>query len=483
MTTSAGGGTSWAERDEADPLALDEYRPGESAVLADEERWPELSVEERARLAAWRSHPDAPRWTHATGDRLRPGDAERVASALPTDGWLESHLEVARGLVHYRRLSGLRELADFPPVSRADLMSDVSAFVPLDADLSGAVHGSSSGSTGAALVVPDDIDDNARTFHTLRRLVQAHAGPWEPDPHRVALAHVVHQREAFTYVSLITSFERTPMMRINLDPADWPEPGSRGRYLAAANPQVITGDPMSLETLLDDEVGRGLAPLAIASGAVELSDGLRAALEARFACPVLDIYGLHETRPLAYRADSGPFRVLPGRIVVETLDHRGAPVAQGEVGEITVTVGQNPFLPLVRYRTGDFGALVDLPGGGVGIDHFEGRAHTVFTGPGGAAVPAVDLTQHLQAHGALGWEVVQRADGAVRARIAGGDAEAIRAALVAMVGERVTVERVATVRELGVGKPRRYRSEAAPVQRRSRSEETAKPAEMEGDGV
>ena len=106
MTASAGGGTSWAERDEADPLALDEYRPGESAVLTDEERWPQLTAEQRSRLAAWRSRPDAPRWTHATGDRLRPGDAERVASALPTDGWLEDHLEVARGLVHYRRLSG-----------------------------------------------------------------------------------------------------------------------------------------------------------------------------------------------------------------------------------------------------------------------------------------------------------------------------------------------------------------------------------------
>lgn len=483
MTTSAGGGASWAERDEADPLALDEYRPGESAVLTDEERWPQLTAEQRALLAAWRSHSDAPRWTHATGDRLRPGDAERVASALPTEGWLEDHLEVARGLVHYRRLSGLHGLADFPPVSRADLVNDVSAFVPLDADLRGAMHGSSSGSTGAALVVPDDIDDNARTFHTLRRLVQAHAGPWEPDPHRVALAHVVHQREAFTYVSLVTSFERTPMMRINLDPADWPEPGSRGRYLAAANPQVITGDPMSLESLLDDEVGHGLAPLAIASGAVELSDGLRAALEARFACPVLDIYGLHETRPLAYRADSGPFRVLPGRIVVETLDELGVPVAHGEVGEITVTVGQNPFLPLVRYRTGDFGALVDLPGGGVGIDNFEGRAHTVFAGPGGAAVPSVDLTQQLQAHGALGWEVVQRADGAVQARIAGGDADAIRDALTAMLGDRITVERVSAVRELGVGKPRRYRSEIAPVREPGRTEDVSTPVATEGDGV
>jgi phenylacetate-CoA ligase len=153
--------------------------------------------------------------------------------------------------------------------------------------------------------------------------------------------------------------------------------------------------------------------------------------------------------------------VLDRRIIVEVLDARGATVPPGAVGEITVTVGQNPLLPLVRYRTGDYGALVTLPGGAVGIDSLEGRENTVFFAADGTAVPCVDLTQHLQAHGARGWAVFQRADSAVEARIAGGDADAIAKALDALLGGApVTVEKVATVADLGTGKPRRYRSEA-----------------------
>ena len=46
------------------------------------------------------------------------------------------------------------------------------------------------------------------------------------------------------------------------------------------------------------------------------------------------------------------------RVHVEVLDEGGAPVPDGERGEIVVTVDENPYLPLLRYRTGDHAALV-----------------------------------------------------------------------------------------------------------------------------
>ena len=47
--------------------------------------------------------------------------------------------------------------------------------------------------------------------------------------------------------------------------------------------------------------GRGavLHPAVIFSGAMALSSPLRERLEAAFGCPVIDVYGLHETRPIA----------------------------------------------------------------------------------------------------------------------------------------------------------------------------------------
>jgi phenylacetate-CoA ligase len=443
-----------------DPLALEEYAPGSAAVLTDAERWPTIDDEGRARLARWRRHPHAPRWVHATGDRLTADMIARVREPLPLDGWLDAHLATARRLLHYRGRGGLETLADFPTISREDLARDIAAFVPRDADLERMLHGTSSGSTGAALVLPDDVEEVARGFHLLVRLADEAGAAWEPDGERMALVWVLQQRQAFTYVSTVSSFGHRAMARVNLAPHAWGAPADRAAFLRDADPQVVSGNPTSLAELLEPDLRAVLRPLALFSGAMALEAPLRADLEAAFGCPVFDVYGLHETRPIAVRTDDGPFRVLDRRVHVEALDAAGHPVPDGEVGEITVTAGENPLLPLVRYRTGDFGRLVPLSDGGVGIADLEGRAHVEFVARGGRRIPSVDLTQQLQAHGARGWSVAQAVDGSVSARVAGGDAGAVRGALERLLDQRVEVERVERLAELGEGKPRRFISHA-----------------------
>ena len=75
-----------------------------------------------------------------------------------------------------------------------------------------------------------------------------------------------------------------------------------------------------------------------------------------------------------------------------------------------VTAGENPLLPLVRYRTGDHGRLVDVDGRPA-IADLEGRPMVEFLAADGRRVPSVDLTQLLQAAGAYGWTVHQHGDG------------------------------------------------------------------------
>jgi phenylacetate-CoA ligase len=449
--------------DVAGVLALGEYAPGGAIALTDAERWPTMDAAGQARLERWRTHPDAPTWVHATGDRLSAAQLLRVRRPLPLDGWLAEHLSRARGLLHYRGRGDLRELGDFPPISRADLAADIAAFVPLDADLNRMVEGTSSGSTGAALRIPDDVEEVARGFHLLVELVRDTGAQWHPDGERMALVNLVDQRQAFTYVSLVSGFAQRAMARLNLHPSGWPGAGARARFLRAADPQVLTGNPTSLATMLNPELRTAVAPIAVFSGAMALAAPLRARLEDAFGCPVFDVYGLHETRPIAARTEDGPFRVLDRRVLVEFLDPAGVPVADGDVGEIVVTAGENPLLPLVRYRTGDYGRRVSLPDGGVGIADLEGREHTVFTAADGTAVPCVDLTQQLQAHGALGWTVVQDGQGRVTARIADGDADAIRRALGALLGTPIAVIPVAGLAALGDGKPRRYITHRPPA--------------------
>jgi phenylacetate-CoA ligase len=442
--------------DPDDPLAIAEYTPNGQTALVDAERWPTLTAGGARRLESLRSHPDAPAWVHATGDRLSAEAVARVREPLPTEGWLDEHLETARRLPAYRRRAAeLRTLGDFPLITRDHLVDDVSAFVPLDADLGQAVHGSSSGSTGRALLIPDDIEDTARTFHLLVHLASEQGVDWAPDDSRMALAHVVKQRQAFTYASVISSFGQATMARLNLDGSQWTSGEARTRFLSSQNPQAVSGSPTSLAELLVPELVEALHPLVIFSGALALSGPLRRELERVYGCPVIDIYGLHETRPIASSADGGPLVVLDRRVHVEVVDEHGHPAEAGALGEIVVTAGENPLLPLVRYRTGDFGRLVERDGR-LAIADLEGREATTFRAADGSRVPCVDLTQQLQAAGAHGWSVLQDATGEVSATIVRGDAARISAALEALLGRRVKVEQRGTLSDLGEGKPRRY---------------------------
>ena len=440
-------------------LTLAEYAPGEAAVLTDAERWPTIDAEGVARLTHWRAHPDAPQWTHSTGDRLTAEQAERVRHPLSTDDWLREHLEAARRTLRYRGMPEHAALEDFPTIARSDLVDDLAAFVPLDADLSRMLHGTSSGSTGAALLIPDDVEEVARGFHLLVALAASAGATVTADDERMAVANLVFQRQAFTYVSVISTFAHRAMARLNLHPSAWDDVDARARFLAEADPQILSGHPTSLAELLDAGLDAVLHPAVIFSGAMALSSPLRARLEAAFGCPVIDVYGLHETRPIAARTDDGPFRILDRRVHVEVLEpRRDVAVPSGSMGEIVVTAGENPLLPLVRYRTGDFGRLVRLDDGAVGIADLEGRDNTRFRAADGTLVPCVELTQQLQARGALGWSIEQGDDGRVRAAIAGGDDAGIRTALHALLGMPVEVHRVARLIDLGEGKPRRYRS-------------------------
>lgn len=448
-----------SDPDLREALTLAEYAPGEAAVLSDAERWPTIDAAGAARLTRWRAHPDAPHWTHATGDRLSAEQVDRVRQPLSTTGWLAEHLAAARRTLRYRGMPTGPALEDFPTISRADLVDDLAAFVPLDADLSRMLHGTSSGSTGAALLIPDDVEEVARGFHLLVALAASVGAVVRADGERMAVANLVFQQQAFTYVSVISSFAHRAMARLNLHPSSWVDVASRDRFLADADPQILSGHPTSLAELLDAGLDSVLHPAVIFSGAMALSAPLRARLETAFACPVIDVYGLHETRPIAARTDDGPFRMLDRRVHVEVLDpRRDVAVRPGAVGEIVVTAGENPLLPLVRYRTGDFGRLVTLDDGAFGIADLEGRDNTRFRAADGTLVPCVELTQQLQARGALGWSIEQHADGRLHAMIAGGDEAGIRLALTALLGVPIELRRVERLIDLGEGKPRRYRS-------------------------
>ena len=411
----------------------------------DAERFPTLTAHGRRMLDFMRDHPHAPVYRNRSGNRLlaheveaqRAYEAEVAAASV---GWAPGTLpdwvmpfvaETFATVPHYRSLgSAPRRFNDIAPVSRADFAADVAQFVPDHVPLDRMMHFRTTGTTGHPLLIPSHPVVAARyaAFHkrALRRvgIVPAYGRG------QVGVVLLGYQRQCFTYVSVSPAMDESGLAKINLHPDDWRDPDDRARYLDALAPEIVAGDPISFAEYLTLPLKS--RPRALISVSMLLLPGLRARLEERFGCPVLDIYSLNEVGPVGvFDPAAGGHVLLQPRLYVEILD----------TGEIAVTGGFNFCLPLLRYRTGDFGALAHGPAGPV-LTGLSGRRPVRYLARG-AWINNIDVTHALLPFPLPHFNVHQRADASVLLRIAPGGmpwADAARAALARLFGAAVDVE-------------------------------------------
>jgi phenylacetate-CoA ligase len=129
--------------------------------------------------------------------------------------------------------------------------------------------------------------------------------------------------------------------------------------LVAFAPDVIYGLPSALL-----EAGRALQArnrkldlrMMFTSG--ELLNGSRAGLKALFEAPVYDIYGTSETKEIAWQCPEGGMHLNSDVVRLEVLDDAGRSLSAGEEGNLVATLLVNHAMPLLRYLTGDRGALL-----------------------------------------------------------------------------------------------------------------------------
>ncbi len=423
--------------------------PADDPPATDAERYPTLTPAGERTLRFLREHPHAPVYRNASGNRLLAADvaaarlfADEVRAAPvdpradPPPSWVRPF--VARCLAQvpfYRRYgSPPARLADLPTISRADLSHDVALFVPDDVPTARMMHFSTSGTTGHPLLVPSHplVAANYLAFHrrALRRAgVELRAGRGQ-----VGAVLLGWQRRCFTYVSVTPTLDEAGLAKINLHPDDWRHPDDRAAYLDALEPELFAGDPISFAALLELPVR--WRPRACLSTAMALLPGLRRRLEERFACPVLDLYSMNEAGPVAV-ADpaAGGHVLLQPWLLVEILDPAGHPLPPGERGEITLTGGFNPCLPLLRYRTGDHAAL-RLDGPEPLLAGLEGRPPVRYRTEGGAWINNLEVTHALGRCALPQYTLHQDAAGRLRLVHSGAESEgdAIRAALHALFG-------------------------------------------------
>ncbi len=384
-----------------------------------------------AMLERLREHRDAPRWNHAAGDRLIADDLEALARfeeqlvvaprqkspELPEHmvKWIKTGLAVVPAFrMRIPQEPDVCEIwPDIATMSREDIAVSPEMFVPDDADLSDLIVYRTAGTTGHSLLVPHSARAAASYQPLLQHALRLHGVTLEFSADNVGCFLVCAQARTVTYPTVLSAWNQTGFAKINLRSDDWPRQDSVHRYFSDLQPLFLTGDPISFSEMM--RLGIKAAPGALVSTAVAMSPSLKEKLAAIYACRVIDWYSLTETGPIGFGCPvSNSYHILSHDIYVECLDSEGRIVNPGERGEITVTGGRNPFLPLLRYRTGDWGKLVfqrcvcgsDVPR----IEELEGRAPVLFRSASMNLVNPVDISGALREFPIVQHEFVQHKD-------------------------------------------------------------------------
>lgn len=416
-------------------------------------RFPLLTAAGQARLERLQEHPHAPRYNHQGVDRLSADGLARVAAfeaqlaAEPrgwrpgeTPDWLADFAAFCFREVPAYRAYGPRppSFFDIPLCERADLSRAPWEFVPDSQPLAGLTVFQTSGATGHPLDIITHPEVLAHYLPLLRAALALHGvtlpAATGDDPDYVALAVVSDQATTYTYAAVSAYLNQAGLVKLNLRPSEWRDPADRARFLDDCRPAVIAGDPVALAALADLPLAH--RPRALATTSMTLLPGLRRRLVERFGCPVVDIYSLNETGPVAAAGpDGASWQVLSHRLYVEIITPEGAPCSPGARGEVVVSGGFNPFLPLLRYRTGDYASLdLSRPHQAV-LRDLEGRSPVIFRAADGRRINNIDVTAALKPLALPQFALHQAATGALHLRVAGAaDEAALRAALSGVFG-------------------------------------------------
>ena len=182
--------------------------------------------------------------------------------------------------------------------------------------------------------------------------------------------------------------------------------------LAGRSVAFLYGYPSSLEIFAEHVLERGgaaVAMKAVFTTSETLAPRARATIARAFDCPVIDTYGCNDGGLYTFecgRADG--YHVGMESVFVEILDEAGRRVPDGEVGRIVTTNLSIRAMPLLRYVTGDLGALSREPcacgRGLVRVVELQGRDRDVVFTPAGRKVHGA-FFNHFEPFYAADWLV------------------------------------------------------------------------------
>ena len=145
-------------------------------------------------------------------------------------------------------------------------------------------------------------------------------------------------------------------------------------------PDVLYGFPSHLRRLAT-EVSGGFAISRIYTSGEQLVGETKHRVEGAFGAPVLDVYGCTEVKEIAWQClEQDGYHINSDWLLVEVED---GDAQGGPEGPILVTALYNHAMPVIRYRVGDTGVLLEescrcgrglplmRPTGGRTVDYFQ----------------------------------------------------------------------------------------------------------------
>jgi phenylacetate-coenzyme A ligase PaaK-like adenylate-forming protein len=353
---------------------------------------------------------------------------------------------IQRSPWHRRRLAHLdpqrlteRDLADIPPMTKADLMEHFDEIVTdprvsrtlVEENLTTTAGESylfdryhavaSSGSSGHRGVFVHDWDAWTTYYMACFRFLlrqRRDAAARRTGP--VRMASVAAGRPTHMSAATFRTFSDPSRFAMHRFPVTLP----REEIVAGltdVHPEILAGYPSALHQLtLEATAGRlRLAPDQVVVFGEPLLPEQREALEQAWSAPVHNWWGTSEANVIgASCGHAAGMHLHDDLYVVEPVDAAGAPVAAGERSAgILLTNLVNPLLPLLRYEISDEVTLLDEPcpcGSALRrVDDVQGRAEEGFRYPDGTVVHPHVFRSRLGAEpDILEYRVHQRVHGA-----------------------------------------------------------------------
>jgi phenylacetate-CoA ligase len=264
--------------------------------------------------------------------------------------------------VHPEDCRSLDDLRNFPFTTKQDLRQHYPfGMFAVPRERCVRIH-ASSGTTGKPTVVGYTQNDVDMWSHCMARSIRA-AGARPGD-----LVHVSYGYGLFT--GGLGAHYGAERLGLTVVPFGGGQTERQVQLITDFRPDIIMVTPSYMLAIADEMLRQGLEPAASSLrvgifGAEPWTNEMRLAIERRIGIDAVDIYGLSEVigpgvAIECIEAKDGP-TIWEDHFYPEVVDpESGAPLPDGELGELVFTSLTKEALPIVRYRTRDLTRL--LPG-------------------------------------------------------------------------------------------------------------------------